>query len=297
MRSPEQSPGYIPGMAEPATYLVTGANRGIGRALAQELARRGGRVVLACRNLAAGEDAEEAIRRETGNRELYVVELDLASLTAVREAATDLLDRFDRLDVLVNNAGVFTHERYQTADGFELQMGVNHLGHFLFTHELRDLLLASAPARVVTLTSRAHFRGKLDLAAVEAGGARPYQGYQAYSDSKLANLLFALELARRLEGTRVTSNAVHPGTVNTQMLADYLHSPPVALDAGIPVEEGAATPLWAATAPELETVTGQYFEHSAVAEPARSARDPELARRVWAWSLRVTGQQESDWGS
>ena len=283
-------------MLDDRTYLVTGATRGIGRATAEALARRGSRVILACRDLAAGEDVEETLRRATGNPELYVAQLDLSSLDAVRAATADMLDRFDRLDVLINNAGAFTHERRQSAEGLELQFAVNHLGHFLLTHGLHDLLVASAPARVVTVSSSAYLRGKLRLAQVEAGGADPYDPYQAYADSKLANVLFAFELARRLAGTRVTSNTLHPGTVETQMLTDYLKAPPVGMPAEfLSVAEGAETTLHVATAPDLDTVTGTYFERSVPARVGSHATNLDSARRLWEWSCAMTGAQESDW--
>ncbi|MEX1999319.1 MAG: SDR family oxidoreductase [Gemmatimonadales bacterium] len=285
-------------MLDDRTYLVTGATRGIGRATAEALARRGGRVILACRDLTAGEDVEETLRRATGNPELYVAQLDLSSLDAVRAATADVLDRFDRLDVLINNAGAFTHERQQNADGLELQFAVNHLGHFLLTHGLRNLLVASAPARVVTVSSSAYLRGKLRLDVVEAGGAAPYNPYQAYADSKLANVLFAFELARRLAGTGVTSNALHPGTVDTQMLAEYLKAPPTGMPSQyLSTDEGAATTVHVATATELVSVTGQYFERAAAARVARHATDADAARQLWAWSCRMTGAQDSDWAT
>jgi NAD(P)-dependent dehydrogenase (short-subunit alcohol dehydrogenase family) len=197
--------------------------------------------------------------------------------------------------VLVNNAGVFTHDRRQSADGYELQFAINHLGHFLLTALLRPRLEASAPARVVTVASTAHERGRLDLEAVARGGGDPYDGYQAYADSKLANVLFAFALARRLAATGVTSNAVHPGTVSTDMLADYLRKPPVDLgDAHQTPEEGAATSVHVATAAALDDVTGRYFAGERVADPSAAARDEALAARLWAWSAEVTGTQEPD---
>lgn len=283
-------------MSDDRTYLVTGANRGIGRGVAEALAERGARVVLACRDLAAGEDAEEDIRRRTGNRELYVVELDLASPDAVRAAAADVQNRFDALHGLINNAGIFSYEQRQSADGLELHMAVNHLGHFLFTILLRDLLIGSAPARVVTVSSRAHVRGRIDYEEIEAGGGSAYDPYQAYADSKLANVLFGFELARRFEGTGVTSNTVHPGTVQTQMLEEYLVDPPPGLGNAQPLDQGAEHVLWVATAPELEGVSGRYFEHQVEIEASPKARGVAAARRLWDWSIARAGAQEADWG-
>ncbi|MEZ4267561.1 MAG: SDR family oxidoreductase [Myxococcota bacterium] len=263
------------------TCVVTGANTGIGRVTAVELARAGARVILACRSEEKARPVIDAIRTETGKVDAEFLALDLASLASVRRAAADLLERGYPLHVLVNNAGLAGH-RGTTADGFELTFGVNHLGHFLFTTLLLDHLKASAPSRIVNVSSRAGERSKaIDWSAVD----KPTQtrtGLREYGYSKLANMIFSAELARRLEGTGVTSYALHPGVI----ASDIWRSVPrpfrdLMMAFMVTTEEGARTQLRCATAPELATVSGRYYSDSKEKAPNKLALDPKLGRELW----------------
>ncbi len=270
--------------------VVTGANTGIGRVTALELARAGAHVTLACRSEDKTRPVIDAIRTETGNDQVEFLGLDLASLPAVRRAAADLLDRGHPIEVLVNNAGL-AGTRGVTSDGLELTFGVNHLGHFLFTTLLLDALKASAPARIVNVSSRASQRaGRIDWAAVE----RPTQtrtGLREYGQSKLANVLFTAELARRLKGTGVTAYALHPGVI----ASDIWRSVPRPLRAVmmafmVTTEEGARTTLYCATAPELATVSGRYYDESKEKAPNPLGLDPALGRELWDESAEIVSR-------
>ena len=226
------------------TILVTGATDGIGRATALGLARRGARVLVHGRSRPKAEAVAQAIRRAGGQADPVVA--DLASLAEVHRLAAEVRAAAPRLTVLLHNAGVFQNERSESREGYELTFAVNHLAPFLLTALLLDHLTASSPARVVTVASVAHGQGRLDFDDLQS--RRDYSGYAAYAASKLANVLFARALARRLEGTAVTSNALHPGVVTTKLLEAGFGM------TGITPEQGAATSIWAATAPELADV-------------------------------------------
>ena len=265
--------------------VVTGANSGIGRVTAIDLAGRGATVVLICRNHAAGSAVMEEVGRRGGNAALLVA--DLASQRQVREVVAAFLKRFDRLDVLINNAGVAGWgTRHETEDGLELTFAVNHLAPFLMTNLLLDTLKASAPSRVVTVSSAAHKNCTLDLDDLQ--GERRYSGFGAYSRSKLANVLFTHELSRRLEGTGVTANCLHPGVVATGIFRNvpgwirFILTSPLVLSP----ERGADTMIYLATAPELAGVSGEYFVKRKPARSSRASHDAETARRLW-WASEV----------
>jgi NAD(P)-dependent dehydrogenase (short-subunit alcohol dehydrogenase family) len=274
------------------TVVVTGGNSGIGLETAAALAGQGRDVVLAVRDLTKGESAAAEIGRRTG-RTPTVMALDLASLASVRSFAAALHGQTDRLAVLVNNAGVYLAQRRTTEDGFESTFGVNHLGHFLLTAELRELLVASAPARVVTVSSTGHRSGgPLDFDDLMM--ERDYRGWTAYCHSKLANILFTRELARRLAGTGVTANSVHPGFVgsgfardgDTRLLAiGMVLSKPFSLSP----KRGARTSVYLASSSDVEGVTGQYFARCKPKQPAPSALDDAAAARLWDVSVKLTG--------
>lgn len=267
--------------------LVTGANSGVGKETARGLAQRGAHVVMAVRSLERGEAAKADLRKDpllAGRDPFEVMRLDVASLADVRRFARDFRSRHERLHVLVNNAGIHTAHRDVTNEGFETTFVTNHLGPFLLTHELLPILKASATARVVTVASEAHRLGRMHWDDLQL--SRRWSGVAAYCQSKLANILFAFELARRLEGSGVTSNAVHPGSVRTNwargpesgllntvvtLATPFLISP----------AKGARTPLHAATAPGLAGVTGRYFVRRKEATPSARARDVEAQRRLW----------------
>ena len=274
------------------TVLVTGANAGIGRATATELARMGMRVLMACRSAERGTEAQAAVMAEFPGASTELLIADLSSGEGVRSLAAQTLQHTDRLDVLVNNAGVFTGDYLPTVDGLETQFAVNHLAPFLLTHLLRDVLVKSAPARVVTVSSEAHKRGQIRWDDLQ--GEQKYSGLQAYSQSKLANLLFNRELARRLGGTGVTANTLHPGVIGTQLLftgfaplrflRPFLKKP----------DAGARTSVFLASAPAVERLTGLYFIDLEPARPSPAARDDGAARRLWRISAELTGMDPEE---
>jgi len=269
--------------------VVTGASSGIGRAAALELAERGATVVLICRNEERGTPALDEIERRGGSGNATLLTADLSSQRQVREVAAAFLERFDRLDVLINNAGVAGWgTRLVSEDGLEATFAVNHLAPFLLTDLLLDRLKASAPARVVTVSSAAHKSTSLDFDDLQ--GERRYSGFGAYSRSKLANILFTQELSRRLEGTGVTANCLPPGVVATGIFRNLpgwmrvLFTSPFFLSP----EKGADTLLYLATAPEVAGVTGRYFVRRKPVRSSRASRDADAARRLWQASEALT---------
>jgi retinol dehydrogenase-12 len=268
--------------------IVTGANTGIGRATAFELARMGARVFVACRDPSKGVEAAQEIRDRSGNAGVESIELDLASFGSVRRFAAAFLERGLPLHLLINNAGV-AGQRGETADGFELHFGTNHLGHFLLTRLLLDRLRASAPARVVNVSSTLHFAATgIDYERVR-GRTRSFTGLPEYRMSKLANVLFSAELARRLEGTGITTYALHPGAVASDA---YRRIPwPFRLLATrgmLTNEEGARTTLHCASSTDVASETGLYYDKCRVREPSALARDPALASELWERSEAFT---------
>jgi len=262
------------------TILITGANTGIGRATAEELARRGAHLVLACRSEEKTRPVIDAIRTESGNASVDFLPLDLANLASVRRAAAEFLARGLPLHVLINNAGL-AGQRGQTADGFELAFGVNHLGHFLLTNLLLERLKQSAPARIVNVSSRSHYDAKgIDFAALQQP-TPSLTGLPEYAVSKLANVLFTQELARRLAGSGVTAYALHPGVI----ASDVWRRIPWPLRNLITLfmkstEDGARTSVYCATAANLEAQSGSYFDDCRERRPSRHAT-PELAAELW----------------
>lgn len=263
------------------TILITGATDGIGRQTARELASQGHRIVLHGRNEEKAERTKTELIQETGNRSIETATADFGSLHAVRTLANALKDRLPALDVLLNNAGIFMHERVLTEDGYETTFQVNHLATMLLTLELLPLLKRSAPARIVTVSSIAHRNGRLELDDLQL--ERDFDGYAAYASSKLANILFTFELAERLEGTGVTANCLHPGVIGTKLLREGFGS------SGASVEEGAATSVYLATSDEVAGVTGRYFAHLREAAVSEVARDPTLQKSLWRESERLLG--------
>jgi len=264
------------------TFLVTGANIGIGRATAVELGRRGGRVFVACRS----EERARSVLEELGDRGVFLA-LDLGELSSVRACAKSFLERDEPLHVLINNAGV-AGQRGTTSDGFELTFGVNHLGHFLLTTLLLDRLEASAPARIVNVSSVGHYQAKgIDWDALRKP-TRSFTALPEYAVSKLCNVLFTQELARRLDGSGMTSYALHPGAIASNI---WKRVPwpirPVMKMFMKSSEEGAATSLWCATAPELAGESGRYYDDCKEKDPS-SVATPELGRELWersdAWT-------------
>jgi len=269
------------------TVVITGGNSGIGLVAARELARQGAALVLACRDTDKTAAALESINAVAATPAINVP-VDLASLESVRRLAAELLARCPRIDVLINNAGLFPSSQERTADGFEMQFGVNHLSHFLLTALLRDRLVATKDARVVTVSSMLHKRGRMDFESFR--GVPKYSANAAYAQSKLANVLFALALARRLEGTGVTSNVLHPGGVATDITRDlpWLVRKLIGF-VFISPEMGAKTTLMLATDAALAGVSGVYFDQCKRADVAALANDTALQDRLWQVSADLVG--------
>lgn len=271
--------------------LVTGANAGIGYETALGLAHQGATMVLVARDRAKGEEAKRRIEQTTGNPSIDLLIADLAVMDSVRGLAQAFTERHDRLHVLVNNAGLVLSKREVTADGFERTFATNHLSMFLLTRLLLDTLRASAPARIVNVASEAHRSGRLDLDDLQS--ERSYSTFRVYGTTKLQNILFTTELARRLEGSGVTANALHPGLVRSNFGRNN-RGPmrlvmPVLQRFAITPEQGAQTSLYLATSPDVEGVSGRYFDKSAPREPAPAAQDADAARRLWEVSERLVG--------
>ncbi|MDX1755738.1 MAG: oxidoreductase [Marinobacter sp.] len=287
------------------TFLITGANSGIGFEAAKALAAKGGKVIMACRNLAKAEEARTAILQAVGAADLDLIELNLADLTSVSACADQLNQQYERIDVLINNAGIGWIQRQETADGFEMQLGTNHLGHFALTAQLIGLLRKSPDARVVSIASLAHWVGKIHFDDLQPN--RKYNGATAYCQSKLANLLFGLELQRQFDnqGVPIRSIIVHPGMSATSLANAALAerhealmkiservAPFVAQDPAI----GCLPTLYAATSDKVQG--GDYigpkhffeiFGTPAKARIARHAKDPHIAAQLWSVSESLTG--------
>lgn len=272
------------------TCVVTGATSGIGKETARGLARLGATVILACRSLERGEIARREIEGDTANPNLALMELDLERQRSVREFTRAFGERHRRLHVLVNNAGIFTARRRLTEDGIESTFAVNHLSPFLLTNLLIPLLASSGPSRIVIVASEASQLGRIHFE--DLGLARRWSGLRAYCQSKLANILFAAELARRLPQT-VAANALHPGGVRTNLARrgggwlgiGFRLAWPVLISAA----RGADTVIWLASSPEVDGVSGYYFERRVPIAPNPIAADPSAALRLWEVSESLTG--------
>lgn len=277
--------------------LITGANAGIGKATAMELARKGATVVVGARSREKAEHAQAEIKKKTGNENIDVLLGDLASFSSVRDMANDFLGRYDRLDVLINNAGLILTERKETEDKNEVTIQVNHLSHFLLTHLLLDLLKATAPSRVINVSSDAYkaIPQGMPMTIEGLNCMDSFSAIKAYGQSKLANILFSRALATRLASTGVDVNALHPGAVRTRFGMDgdihgffrwilaavrpFMKSP----------KSGAKTPVFLASAPELEGVSGKYFASKSESLLEPFAEDDEAAQKLWEMSAALTG--------
>lgn len=268
--------------------LVTGANSGIGRSTALALAKMNAIVVMVCRDRRRAEPVRDEIRAATGNQNIELMICDLSSQTDIRRFASEFINTHDRLEVLINNAGVVVRRRILTEDGIETTFAVNHLGYFLLTNLLLDLLRKSAPSRIVNVSSAAHAYGKIDFDDLQ--GEKKYGGFAAYANSKLANILFTYEQARRLEGAGVTANCLHPGPVATSLFRN-LPKPIEALIKLVTIspEKGAETPVFLASSSEVEGVSGKYFAKKRERQTSRESYNEESARRLWEVSEEMTG--------
>lgn len=282
---------------EDKTILITGANDGIGRATAERLADRGAHLVLACRDETKAQHVAKAITERTGNHRIDTLPLDLASFDSVAAAAEMFLAEHPKLDVLINNAGVYTEKLEITADGYELQFQVNHLGHFLLTMLLLPAIRCCRHcSRVINVSSALHQKGALDFGWLKGEpGAKHYSGTKAYAQSKLANVLFTMELDRRY-GEDLTTNCLHPGVVGTRLAnkkAGALTSTVWSMYKPFATkpERGADTSVYLAVSPEVNDVSGRYFdEHQCLQKPSSIARNEQLARRLWEYSEKAVGK-------
>lgn len=278
---------------EPLTILITGANDGIGRATAQVMLEQGHRVIITGRSAIKLQSAAATLLHRTGHV-CETLAFDLADLDAVRTAAADFLSRHSRLDILINNAGIFTNHLQWSAQGIELQFAVNYVGHFLWTQLLLPALHAAPAPRIVNLASVAHYHGLMDFTSLRADAPPAvYDGLEAYARSKLANVLFTRELARRYP--RIASNCLHPGVIRTRLankstdwyydLLWTLYKPFMRS-----TRCGAKTVIYLALNPEIEGVSGRYFdERQCCRKPLEAARDPLLAQQLWDWTAQATG--------
>lgn len=270
--------------------VVTGANTGIGKETAKELAQRGARVYLACRDVEKGELVAKDIQTTTGNQQVLVRKLDLSDTKSIRAFAKGFLAEEKHLHILINNAGVMMCPYSKTADGFEMHIGVNHLGHFLLTHLLLEKLKESAPSRIVNVSSLAHHLGRIHFHNLQ--GEKFYNAGLAYCHSKLANILFTQELARRLKGSGVTTYSVHPGTVQSELVRHssfmrwmwwlfsfFIKTP----------QQGAQTSLHCALTEGLEILSGNHFSDCHVTWVSAQARNETIARRLWDVSCDLLG--------
>jgi NAD(P)-dependent dehydrogenase (short-subunit alcohol dehydrogenase family) len=275
--------------------LITGATSGIGKITALELARMGAEIILVSRSEARCASTAQWITRETGNPGVSFEEADLSSLGEIRRLAAAITRRTSTLDVLVNNAGGFFWERELSADGIEMTFALNHLNYFLLTHLMLDLLKRGSPARIINVSSNAHRRAEIQFS--DLMGEKSYFHFKAYGQSKLANVLFTYELARRLEGSGVTANALHPGFVDTGFAREgksvVRHIMPLIQRFAISPEEGAETSIYLASSPEVGGITGAYFENQKPVQSAPESYNRDTARKLWEISAEMTGIETS----
>ncbi|XP_054710865.1 retinol dehydrogenase 13-like [Uloborus diversus] len=284
---------------EGKVVIITGANSGIGFQTALELAKRKAKVIMACRSVERAQKAAEKIIKSSGNRNVIVQQLDLSSLKSVREFASRIVSSEQRLDVLINNAGATpTPGLHLTEDKLELQFAINHFGHFLLTNLLLDLLKKSAPSRIIVVSSITHLWAKLDLDNLNC---EKYvrDPYWIYCSTKLANLLFVRELAKRLDSTNVTVNALHPGGVRTRIARNarwfikYIIVP-IVYPFLKTAKSGAQTTIHLAVSDEVENISGEYFVDCEKYWTSRSAKDDEKARKLWELSEKLTGMSAKE---
>ncbi len=273
--------------------LITGATAGIGEVAARALARMGARVAIVGRNPEKCDATVASIRQESGNPDVNALVADLSSMAEVRRLAEDFQTRFDRLDVLLNNAGAMFSTRLETVDGFERTFALNHLAYFLLTNLLIDRIKADTPGRIVNVASDAHRVAPRGLNFDDLQAQKRYRAFRAYGASKLANILFTRELAKRLEGTGVTANCLHPGFVATNFTSGngtlgWIFRRMASL-AAISPEKGAQTSIYLASSPEVAGITGAYFNKCRQSTPLPAARDDQAARRLWEVSEQLTG--------
>lgn len=278
------------------TVLITGANAGIGLATSIGLARLGARVLMVSRDEGRGREAQTIVKERSGNDDIHLLNADLSNPSAIRNLAKGVVDTFGMLHVLLNNAAVIPRRRDVTGDGLEVQFAVNHLAYFHLTGLLMGLLKANVPARVVNVSSQVHAGATIEFDDLQS--EREYGRTRVYGKTKLANVLFTYELARRLEGTGVTANCLHPGVVATNLLADAGGLPrrlkAMTRIAAVSMDAGARTSVYLASSEEVEGVSGKYFVKERAVASSQESYDEEAARRLWDISCRMTGL-DPDW--
>ncbi len=255
------------------TVLITGSTDGIGKQTALDLARKGARIIIHGRNPQRLQNAKKEIIEKSGNKNIDTLTADFSSLAQVKQMADEILANYSRLDVLINNAGVFLLDRELTVDGLEMNFQVNYLSPFLLTNLLLPLLKRSAPARIVSVSSALHSKTILDFENLQ--GQKKFDGIQAYALSKLGNIYMTLELAEKLAGSGVTANCLHPGGVDTKMLRTAMKM------TGISVEEGAAPSVYLASSPDVANITGKYFYHQEIGRFSEIASDVNARKKLW----------------
>ena len=286
---------YSKELLDGKTVIITGANTGLGKETAIDLAKRNAKVIIACRNVDRGKKAERDIRCLSKNKNVHFKFLDLASFASIRKFCSEVLAEEPRLDILVNNAGIMGCPYWKTEDGFEMQFGVNHLGHFLLTNLLLDRIKKAPAGRIVVVSSFGHRRVK-EINFDDINSTQSYEPLHAYGQSKLANNLFTIALHKRLAGTNVTVNCLHPGLIYTE-LARYMNIPiwakfllmPIALLIFKSPWQGAQTTIYCAVDKELDGVSGLYFADCKKKQPAPQALDELAAEKLWALSVKLTG--------
>jgi len=275
---------------EDNVVMITGANSGIGRAASLALAKMGATLVMVARNKERGEAARSEIIRKSQNNSVDLLLADLSSLESVRQLATDFKKKYSRLDVLINNAGLFNQRRRVTADGYENTFATNYLASFLLTNLQLDLLRASAPSRIINVSSVGHYNGHINFDDLNL--EEEYGGWKAYGQSKLALVLFTHELAKKLQGTGVTVNAVHPGTVATKIWSRPFG--PVGFIMALPKlfmtspEKGAETIVYLASSSDAKGLNGEYLVKLKVKKSSDESYDEEIAQRLWDVSAKLT---------
>ena len=277
--------------------LITGGNTGIGKETAIALAKTGAKIIIACRNETKAKKAVAEIKAATKNEEIYSLNCDLASFDSINTCVKDYCQQFSQLDILINNAGLVTDKLQFTKDGYELQIGVNHLGHFLLTTQLLHLLEKSPSPRIINVSSKAHQRAKINFNTFKGEiGAEKYSGMMAYGQSKLANILFTKELAKRYPN--ICSHSLHPGVVGTEIAQKNLKRiwgiiwtilSPVMLSPA----KGAKTTVYLATNPDVLKINGRYFDKQKEIQPSDVAKDADLAKQLWKVSEQLISQQVS----
>jgi NAD(P)-dependent dehydrogenase (short-subunit alcohol dehydrogenase family) len=278
------------------TVLITGATNGIGKAAALKLAKQGATLVIVGRDKTKTETVANELHAHSGNEDVDYLLADLSSQASIRKLAEDFKAKHSRLDVLINNAGGFFDKRKTTVDGLEYTFAFNHLAYFLLTDLLLDVLKASAPSRIINVSSAAEGMGKLDFSDLQS--EKKYAGFPVYSMTKLANVMFTYELAKRLQGTGVTANVLHPGRVNSGF-GDNAQSPVMRFVmatmkrfGAITPEQGADTVVYLATSPEVEGVTGQYFDKRKIKQTNPLSYDDAANKRLWAESVKLVKLHE-----